>query len=54
MIITEKQLLMMYQVLIDSLPIVGASSPFKFDSDTRRKYADEIFNQQPTELKAIE
>jgi len=48
--ITEKQLQVMYQVLVDSLCIVGVSSPFKFDRDTREKYADEILNQQSDEI----
>ncbi len=51
MIISEKQLQFMYQVLLDSMCIVGASSPFKFDRDTRKRYADEIFNQQSNDLK---
>jgi len=51
--ITEKQLQVLYQVLIDSLCIVGSGSPFKFDRDTRRKYADEILNQQSDEIKDI-
>jgi len=49
--VTEKQLQMMYQVLVDSLCFVGSNSPFKFDRDTRRKYADEILNQQSDEIK---
>lgn len=44
----------MYQVLVDSLCIVGTSYPFKFDRDLRHKFADEIFNQQSEELKVIE
>ncbi len=54
MIISEKQLLFLYQVLLDSLQITGSYSPFKFDADTRRKHADEIFNQQPTEFRDAE
>ena len=48
--VSQKQIQVMYQVLVDSLCIVGASSPFKFDRDTRRKYADEILNQQSDEI----
>lgn len=44
--VSKKQILFMYQVLMDSLPIIGSHSPFKFDQDVRRKYADNIFNQQ--------
>ena len=40
----------MYQVLIDSLPIIGGHSPFKFDRETRVRNADQIFNQQSDEL----
>lgn len=48
--ISQKQIQVMYQVLVDSLCIVGASSPFKIDRDTRSQYADEILNQQCDEI----
>ena len=54
MIISEKQLQFMFQVLVDSLAIVGKSSPFKFDKEIRQRYADEIFSQQNEKLKEIE
>jgi len=43
----------MYQVLVDSLCIVGSGSPFKFDRDTRSQYADEILNQQSNVLLGV-
>lgn len=46
MIITEKQLIFLCQVLVDSLAIVGRSSPFVFSQDVREKIYNEIFNQQ--------
>ena len=52
--VSQKQIQVMYQVLVDSLCIVGASSPFKFDRDTREKYADEILNQQSDEIHETE
>lgn len=48
--ISQKQIQVMYQVLVDSLCIVGSGSPFKFDRDTRSQYADEILNQQSDEI----
>lgn len=54
MIISEKQIMQLIQVLVDSIPIVGASSPFNFSQDHRRALADEILNQQSKELKVIE
>ncbi len=54
MIISEKQIMMMYQVLVDSLGIVGSWSPFKFDSETRKQLVNDILNQQSKELKVIE
>jgi hypothetical protein len=46
MIINEKQLIQLIQVLVDSLPITGGSSPFKYSQEHRRNLADEIINQQ--------
>ena len=45
------QLHFMFQVLVDSLSIVGKSSPFKFDKEIRQRYAEEIFSQQNEKLK---
>lgn len=50
--ISEKQILFMYQVLLDTMSIV--SPDFKFDRETRKMYANEIFNQQSEEPKEIE
>ena len=52
--ISQKQIQIMYQVLVDSLCIVGSGSPFKFDRDTRRKHADEILNQQSNVLLGVD
>ncbi len=52
--INEKQLQMLIQVLSDSLGIVGVESPFKFQAETRRNLAQEILQQQSTDLKDIE
>lgn len=54
MIISEKQILELFQILTDSLCIVGGSSPFKYSQEHRRQLADEILNQQSQELKVIE
>ncbi len=54
MIVSEKQIIQLIQVLVDSLCIVGKSSPFKFDQEFRRQLADDIINQQSEELKVIE
>jgi hypothetical protein len=54
MIISQKQLLMLYQILIDSLPIVGGSSPFKYDRETRERLANAIINQQSDKAKTVE
>ena len=54
MIISEKQIMQLIQVLVDSLCIVGGSSPFKFHQEFRRELADDIINQQSAELKIIE
>lgn len=53
MIISEKQVLKLYQVLTDSLCIVGGSSPFKYSSEYRRQLADEILKQQSDELREV-
>lgn len=53
MIITEKQLLMLFQVLVDSLPIVGSASPFKHNQEIRGNLAEEILNQQSNRLIEI-
>jgi hypothetical protein len=49
--ITERQLLFLYQVLLDSLPISGSNSPFTYTQEQRKKIADDILNQQSNELK---
>lgn len=54
MIISEKQIMQLIQVLVDSISIVGASTPFNFSQEHRRKLADEILSQQSEELKVIE
>lgn len=54
MIICEKQIMQLIQILVDSIPIIGASSPFNFSQEQRRKLADDILNQQSEELKVIE
>lgn len=51
MIISEKQLLFLYQVLKDSIGIHG--SCFGYDSDTRLKILNEIFNQQSEKLREV-
>lgn len=53
MIISEKQILFFYEVLTNSLCIIGSGSPLKFDRDTRLRIANEIHNQQSDELKEI-
>lgn len=53
MIVSEKQLQMLFQILVDSLPIVGGGSPFHFDREARQALADEILNQQSKELKNV-
>jgi hypothetical protein len=52
--ISKKQLIMLYQVLIDSFSITGSASPFKFSKTDRMKLGDEILNQQSKDLKEIE
>ena len=54
MIISKKQIMQLIQVLVDSISIVGASTPFNFSQEHRRKLADEILSQQSEELKVIE
>ncbi len=54
MIISEKQIMQLLQVLIDSICITGGASPFKFSQDFRRQLADDILNQQSKELKVVE
>lgn len=54
MIISEKQIMELFQVLTDSLCIFGGSSPFKYSQEHRRHLADEILRQQSEELKIIE
>jgi hypothetical protein len=53
MIISDKQLQFLYQVLMDSLCIVGASTPFKFGQELRIQMADEIYRQQSDKLRDI-
>ncbi len=48
--ITQKQLLMLYDVLIGSLAIVN---PLGYDQETRRKLASSIINQQSNDLVDI-
>ena len=45
--ISQKQLLMLYDILIASLSIVN---PLAFDQETRRKLAEDILNQQDTTI----
>lgn len=52
MIITEKQLLFLFQVLKDSIGIHGVC--FAYDSNTRLKMVNEIFNQQSEELHEVD
>ena len=51
--ISERQIIQLIQVLVDSLCIVGGGSPFKFHQEFRRQLADEIINQQSEELKDV-
>lgn len=51
MIVSEKQVLQLFQVLTDSLCVVGGGSPFKYGAEYRRQLADEILRQQSDELK---
>lgn len=51
--VSDKQILFMYQVLTDSICILDVDSPFKFDRETRKKYAFEIFNQQSNKIDEI-
>jgi len=49
--ITEKQLLMLYQIAVDSLKISdGGYSAFIFKQETRRLLVDKMVNQQSEEL----
>jgi hypothetical protein len=54
MIISEKQIYLLMQVLVDSLSIVGGSSPFNICRQTRKELSEQIINQQSEELKVIE
>lgn len=50
MILTNKQAMMLFQIAVDSLPIIGGASPFKFEKDIRHKLVDQILNQQSEKL----
>jgi hypothetical protein len=50
MIIKEKQLQLMLQVLVDSLDIIDH---FKVDRQTRKDLVNQIFNQQSNKLKDV-
>lgn len=52
--ITYKQLQFMFQVLTDSLTMDAPMTPFKFTHETRKKYAEDIFNQQPDDFVTLE
>jgi len=43
--LTEKQALLMFLILYDSISIVG-TTPFRFNSEQRRALANEILGQQ--------
>jgi hypothetical protein len=52
--ITEKQLLMLYQVLMDTLSIFdGRYSSFKYPQEIRRLLANDIIDQQSETLVKI-
>lgn len=54
MIISEKQIIQLIQILVDSLPLSdGGDSPFNYSTSHRRKLADEIITQQSEELKEV-
>ena len=44
--LTERQALLMFLTLYDSIGIVGSSSPFRFNSEQRRALVNEILRQQ--------
>ena len=54
MIISEKQIMQLLQVLVDSLCIVDGNSPFKYSREDRRDLAVQILHPQPEELGEIE
>jgi hypothetical protein len=54
MIISNQQLMLLFQVLVDSLPIDGQHSPFRLTRDARSQLADDILNQQARKLKEVE
>lgn len=45
--ISQKQLQMLFQIAVGSLPIVNG---FGFSQDTRKELVEEILNQQDTNL----
>lgn len=51
MIISEKQIQMLLQVLVDSLPIVNT---FSFSQKIRIDLYEKIIQQQSEELKVVE
>lgn len=49
--ITQKQLLMLYEIAMASCPIVNSMA---FDQETRKKLVNEILNQQSSEIIEVE
>ena len=55
MIVSNKQILIMFEILIDSLRLCDNSgSIFSFSDKTRKQLVDEIINQQSNELVETE
>lgn len=48
--ISQKQLVMLYEIAVATLPIVG---PLAFDREERRKLVEEIVNQQDRKLVEV-
>ncbi len=53
--LSQKQAMMLYEIVLASLPIVDSNSfSLAFDRDVRAKLVNEILNQQDTELVELE